>query len=321
MARPLRVEYPGAHYHVMSRSIRKEKIYRTPPDREKFLSYLGKATKLFSISIHTYCLMDTHYHLLVETPYANLGPAMQWINVSYAMFFNRRLGRHGHLFQGRYKAILIEADAYLKHLSRYIHLNPVRAKMVTRPGDYHWSSYCAYIGKKHAPEFLVTDKLLKQFGHRKKEAFQNYRNFVENAYDTDIENHSLQPVEGFLLGTGDFVNWVKANFLADKEGDKEIPQLRKLKPRATVDSIIQHVAKEFDCNADSITVKGRKRNKAREVAIYVAKNTTGISCSRLGQHFGEISGAAISTMSKRIEKEKEQNKELNRLIEKIKTNI
>ena len=157
--------------------------------------------------------------------------------------------------------------------------------------------------------------------HSKKEAFQNYRNFVENAYGADIESPSLQPVEGFLLGTGDFVNWVKANFLADKEDNKEIPQLKRLKPRATVDSIIQHVAKEFDCNADSITVKGRKRNKAREVAIYVAKNTTGISCSRLGQHFGEISGAAISMMSKRIEKEREQDEKLNRLIRRVQVNI
>jgi hypothetical protein len=264
--------------------------------------------------------MDTHYHLLVETPHANLGSAMHWINVSYAISFNRRAGRNGHLFQGRYKAILIEADVYLKHLSRYIHLNPVRAQMVSRPADYQWSSYCAYIGKKHAPEFLETNRLLGQFGSNRKERWRNYQHFVENAEGTAAENIGLQPVGGFLLGKDDFVDWVKAQFLTGKKDDKEIPQLKELKPRASVDNIIQKVAREFECSIDSITVRGRKNNKAREVAIHIAKNMAGISCSRLGKHFGDISGAAISMMSKRIEKEREQDEKLNRLIHKIQAN-
>ncbi|MBW2065942.1 MAG: transposase [Deltaproteobacteria bacterium] len=140
MARPLRVEYPGAYYHVMSRGNNQERIYEDDTDREKFLEYLGKASERFSIIIYTYCLMNTHYHLLVQTPEANLSLAMQWLNVSYATYLNRKRGRYGHLFQGRFKALLIDADGYLTHLSRYIHLNPVRAKMVSLPAEYPWSS-------------------------------------------------------------------------------------------------------------------------------------------------------------------------------------
>ena len=138
MSRPLRVEYPGAFYHVINRGNNQEKIFKNDRDREKFLEYLEKANERFSIIIHTYCLMSNHFHLLVGTPDANLSQAMQWINVSYATYFNRKRGRAGHLFQGRFKAILIDADEYLKHLSRYIHLNPVRAKLVSGPSEYQW---------------------------------------------------------------------------------------------------------------------------------------------------------------------------------------
>ena len=117
MARPLRVEYPGAYYHVINRGNNQENIFKNDRDSEKFLEYLERATERFSAIINTYCLMDNHYHLLVETPEANLSLSMQWINVSYATYFNRKRGRYAHLFQGRFKALLIDADEYLKELS------------------------------------------------------------------------------------------------------------------------------------------------------------------------------------------------------------
>ena len=155
MARPLRVEYPGAYYHVINRGNNQEKIFLNDRDKQKFLEYLGKANERFSVIIHTYCLMSNHFHLLVQTPEPNLSRAMQWINVSYATYFNRKRGRCGHLFQGRFKAILIDADGYLKHLSRYIHVNPVRAKIVSTPSKYQWSSYSAYIGKEKTPQLKI----------------------------------------------------------------------------------------------------------------------------------------------------------------------
>ena len=177
MARPLRVEYPGAFYHVINRGNAGEKIFKSQSDKKKFLEYLQKAVDRFSIIIHTYCLMSNHYHVLIETPQANLGVAIQWLNVSYATYFNRKRQRSGHLFQGRFKALLIEADEYLKELSRYIHLNPVRANIVAKPQDYAWSSYPAFLKKNEGPEWLETGRILGYFGKRKKEAIKKYINF------------------------------------------------------------------------------------------------------------------------------------------------
>ncbi|MEJ2166724.1 MAG: transposase, partial [Desulfobacterales bacterium] len=181
--------------------------------------------------MHTYCLLGNHFHLLVETREPNLSIAMQWINVSYATNFNRKRGRRGHLFQGRFIAILIDADDYLKHLSRYIHLNPVRAKMVPVPAKFPWSSYSAFIGKSETAPFLETDWLLSNFGKSKKEARRNYKDFVEKADIKALENPQKQVSEGFILGDADFVNWVKEAFLSGRTNEKEIPQLRKLKPK------------------------------------------------------------------------------------------
>ena len=321
MARPLRVEYPGAYYHVINRGNYREKIFKNDRDREKFLEYLEKAGERFSIVFHTYCLMSNHFHLLVETPEANLSAAMQWINVSYATYFNRKGGRHGHLFQGRFKAILIDADEYLKHLSRYIHLNPVRAKMVSTSSEYKWSSYPAFIGKIKAPQFLEVNWLLSSFGKRKKEARQNYKDFVEGVDIKTLENPNRWVTEGFILGDSNFVDWIKSNFLSARQDEKEIPQLKKLKPRVSLETIVNAVCEEFDCNQEQIITKGRKKNKAREVAIYLARNMTGMTCKDLGVYFGGVSGALITMMHNRVDAESKRNKRLKGRINKIRNQM
>jgi REP element-mobilizing transposase RayT len=321
MARPLRVEYPGAYYHVINRGNNQEKIFLNDRDKQKFLEYLGKANERFSVIIHTYCLMSNHFHLLVQTPEPNLSRAMQWINVSYATYFNRKCGRCGHLFQGRFKAILIDADGYLKHLSRYIHVNPVRAKIVSTPSKYQWSSYSAYIGKEKTPQFLKTDWLLSHFGRSKKEAKRNYKAFVEKADIRTLENPHKQLTEGFILGDLDFVNWVKETFLSKRPEDKEIPQLMKLKPKVQIEAIVDAVSEDFACSEKQILVKGRKKNKAREVAIHLARDLSGMSCKDLGLYFGGVSGALITIMSNRIAQEIEKNRRFKHRIEMIKTQI
>lgn len=321
MARPLRVEYPGAYYHVINRGNNQEKIFKNDRDKEKFLQYLEKASERFSIIFHTYCLMDNHFHLVVETPEPNLSVAMQWINVSYATYFNRKRDRHGHLFQGRFKAILIDADEYLKHLSRYIHLNPVRAKMVSAPAEYKWSSYPAFIGEIKAPQFLEINWLLFNFGKSKKKAKRNYKDFVENVDIKNLENPNGMVTEGFILGDADFVNWVKSNFLSGRQDEKEVPQLKKLKPRVPPEAIAKAVCEEFGCNEEQIITKGRKKNKAREVAIYLARDMTGITCKDLGEYFGGVSGALITMMQNRIAAESEKNKRLKGRINSIRNQI
>ena len=136
MARPLRITYPGAFYHITSRGNERKSVFKSRQDRIRFLGYLCSASERYDAVVHAYCLMDNHYHLLLETPSGNLPQIMRHINGAYTTYFNVKRSRSGHLFQGRYKSILVEKDEYAKELSRYIHLNPVRANMVAVPEEY-----------------------------------------------------------------------------------------------------------------------------------------------------------------------------------------
>jgi len=160
MSRPLRIVYAGAFYHVTSRGNEQKDVFKSKRDREKFLEYLESATERYGAVIHVYCLMSNHYHLLVETPAGNLPQIMGHINGAYTTYYNIKRKRSGHLFQGRYKAILVEFDEYALELSRYIHLNPVRAGMVTHPEEYRWSSYRNFIGQGSGPTWLKLDTIL-----------------------------------------------------------------------------------------------------------------------------------------------------------------
>jgi len=321
MARPLRIEYPGAYYHVMSRGNRQEDIFKSDYDREKFLDYLAILSERFSIKIHTYSLMPNHYHLLIETPEANLSKAIKWLNGSYATYVNTKRKKGGHLFQGRFKSIIVEADEYLKHLSRYIHLNPVRAKMVQTPSDYQWCSYRAFIGKEKAPKWLETTWLLSCFGKNKKEGKKNYQKFVEDIDVKAVENPHKNLIGGFILGEPDFVNWIKEIFLSSKKEDKEIPQLKELMPRLTPEAVVSEVCKEFAIDKEAVIKKGMKRNKARDMAIYLSRNHSGITCKELGMYFGNVSGTTITMAYNRVEKEIMQNKRVKGKLNKIKKRI
>lgn len=321
MARPLRIEYPGAFYHVISRGNAGDLIYKTRHDGEKFLEYLAKAVERFGIYIHTFCLMTNHYHLLIETPEPNLSRAMQWLNVSYATYFNYKRNRRGHLFQGRFKSILVDADGYLKHLSRYIHLNPVRAKMVDAAADHPWSSYPAFIGKISAPEWLSVNWLLGQFGDKRKIAQRKYRQFVEQADIKTLANPSSKIVSGLILGDDEFVKWVKKTFLSNRSDDPEMPQLRKLKPRYSLDLIIEAVADVFNISKDQILEKGRKNNLARDIAIYFSKVYSGTSGVEIAHRYRMRSGSAITMRYKAATKKIEDSRGLELKVNLIKERI
>src|SRR5690606_32736289 len=178
MARPLRLEFAGALYHVTSRGDRREIIYETDNDRQAFLSVLANVCETYNWVCHAYCLMDNHYHLLIETPEANLSKGMRQLNGVYTQKFNRFHDRYGDVFQGRYKAILVEKEYYLLELARYIVLNPVRAGMVRSAKDWPWSSYRATTGQVQAPLFLTTEWVLAGFGRRKRNVIEKYKQFV-----------------------------------------------------------------------------------------------------------------------------------------------
>lgn len=178
MARPLRIEFAGALYHVTSRGDRREDIYLDEHDRETWMEVVSEVCKRFNWTVHAYCQMTNHYHLLVETIDGNLSKGMRQLNGVYTQRFNRRHGMSGHLYQGRYKAILVQKENYLLELARYIILNPVRAGMVNHPEDWQWSSYSAMVGLTAVPVWVDTDWLLGQFGRQRKDANASFRRFV-----------------------------------------------------------------------------------------------------------------------------------------------
>ena len=178
MSRPLRITFPGAIYHMTSRGNAQAAIYADDADRRAFLDLLTQIVQRYHWLCHAYCLMDNHYHLLIETPEGNLSQGTRQLNGVYTQQANRRQGRVGHVFQGRYKAILVEKDSYLLELCRYVVLNPVRAGMVRSVREYRWSSYRATAGLSATPELLCTDWLLAQFGVERSEAQRRYRRFV-----------------------------------------------------------------------------------------------------------------------------------------------
>ena len=178
MARPLRIEYAGALYHITSRGDCREDIYRDNEDREQWLEILSQVCERFNWVVHGYCQMSNHYHLLAETVDGNLSRGMRQLNGIYTQKFNRRHHESGHLFQGRYKAILVQKETYLLELTRYVVLNPVRARMVKRPEDWAWSSFNAMIGADTESQWLDVDWTLSQFGKDRTQAISAYRQFV-----------------------------------------------------------------------------------------------------------------------------------------------
>jgi len=224
MARPLRIEFPGALYHVTARGDKKADIYEDDGDREQFLSLLGEVCSRFNWCVHAYCLMGNHYHLLIETPEGNLSLGMRQLNGVYTQRFNRKHDRVGHVFQGRFKSIIVEKDSYLLELARYIVLNPVRARMVRSAKKWPWSSYRATVGLSKSQGGLNVDWLLSQFAVRKSTAFKRYEAFVSEGKNQPSPWESLR--NQVFLGSDVFIEEAKSHIPDDKDL-REIPQMQK----------------------------------------------------------------------------------------------
>jgi len=291
MARALRIEYPGAFYHVLNRGQRREAIVRDQRDRERFLLDLERAAGLFHIVVHSYCLMTNHFHLIVETPQGNLSGAMHWLHASYAGYYNRRHRCDGHVFQGRFKAILVDAGTYLEALSRYIHRNPVRAGMVSRPWDYPWSSCRYFVRSAKVPAWVEVNRILGGFARRRVAARRRYGAYVSEA---DAASPFDEVVAGSILGSEGFVRWVQDSLLQGREDVPDVPALADLHARPAVDRIVAQVARHYAVRAEDILVRGRKNNRERDVAIYPARELSGLRGRELGRYFGGLKGAAVA---------------------------
>ena len=237
MARPLRLEYEGALYHVTSRGNAGEQIFSDDRDRNRFLEILGDVVSRYAWICHAYCLMNNHYHLLIETPQAHLSRGMQLLNGVYTQWFNRRHKRVGHLFQGRFKSILVEKDNYLLELARYIVLNPVRAKIVQSVCDWPWSSYTATAGEEQAPAFLTVEQILIQFDADPVRAVRAYRQFVREGLTVDVWDE-LQA--GLFFGSDRFVERLRP-LLNDKSLDPEYRKRERFAARPSLQELFVDV--------------------------------------------------------------------------------
>ncbi|MDD5219805.1 MAG: transposase [Candidatus Bipolaricaulis sp.] len=245
MARPLRLEYEGAFYHVTSRGNAREAIFLVDPDRDLFLEVLADTAKRFGWICHAYCLMTNHYHLLVETPEANLSRGMRHLNGVYTQAFNRRHMRVGHVLQGRFKAIVVEKESHLLELARYVVLNPVRAKAARSVRDWPWSSYRATAGIAEVPGFLTVDWILAQFGRERKRARDSYRDFVKAGRGAEVWGELRG---GILLGGDEFVEKLKP-LLSDFASLKELPRRERLTARPSLPKLLAKVRGKEERNA------------------------------------------------------------------------
>jgi putative transposase len=276
MARPLRIEYPGAVYHVTSRGNEKKPVFKDDTDRLNFLSTLQHVNKRYNWICHAYCLMTNHYHLLIETPDGNLALGMRQLNGVYTQLFNKRHGRSGHLFQGRYKAIVIQKDSHLLEVCRYVVLNPVRAKMVERPEDWKWSSYLATAGKTKPNLCLTTDWMLGQFSGKRGKAEREYRQFVHWGIGkptiwTEVRGQAL-------LGEKGFVDQL-ADHLKKHRDIPEIPRSQRYTDRPSLEKLFteETVGNKTKRNKTISEAVEKYGYRQREVADHLGMYFTSIS--------------------------------------------
>ena len=278
MARPLRIEYAGALYHVTSRGNAQESIYRNDEDRKKFLTILSNTCERYNWYCHAYCLMDNHYHLLFETNTPTLSKGMQYLNGTYTQFFNRAHKRAGHVYQGRFKGILVEKESYLLELSRYIVLNPVRARMVRMAKDWPWSSYRATAGLSQAHSCMTTDWILAVFSKQRQRAQQHYRDFVKQGRNQPAPWENLQ--NQIYLGSSAFVDDMQSR-LDPEQSLKDIPKKQKLTPIKPLDYF-------------------QRRYLGRNEAMAKAYLSGHYTLESVGAHFG-LSYTAVSRAVKSFE--------------------
>jgi putative transposase len=311
MARPLRIQYPGAFYHVTSRGNERKAIYRNDKDRTKFLSYLESASERYDALIHAYCLMDNHYHLLLETPRSNLSQILHHVNGAYTTYFNVKRDRCGHLFQGRYKAILVEKDAYCQELSRYIHLNPVRAGIAKSPSEYTWSSFCYFIGLKESPGWLRDELILGYFDKDRNVAERLYRDFVEKGLETDLEEPFKEVFASTFLGKEEFISWAKEKWIAYKNADaRNIPVLKRLMSKPSFEAIDQIVE----------SVIGKENGFFKKFCLYTSHQMVGLPLKEIGAYY-DMRGSAVSQSNRRLKQRISKDKKLGQMEKEIKNRI
>ena len=321
MARPLRIEYPDAWYHILNRGRRGERIFADNYDYLGFINLLIDTSEQWNLRIAAYCLMPNHYHLLVQTPDANISRCMRHIDGVYTQRFNRRHDCDGTLFRGRYKSILIEADSYLLTLVRYIHRNPIKAGLTNRPGGCRWSSHTAYLSRAEKWSWLHKDFVLSMLSRNKSEQMKNYRHFMSADDDKADEISKVMERKKWpsIMGTESFINKVKIRFFTEKKND-EIPRSRELAPEPQ--QIKSAVCRHYRINNDELLVSKRGVfNEPRNVAIYLTRRLRSDSLIQIGEQFGIKKYSSVSSVVERMKTELAKDRKLRKRVESIVLNL
>jgi REP-associated tyrosine transposase len=299
MARPLRLQFQGAVYHVTARGHERSAIFRDAEDRSKFLALLQQVATGEKWVVHAYCLLGNHFHLLVETPEGALARGMRDLNGRYAQWFNWRHDRRGHVFEGRYRTAVVEKQTHLMELHRYIVLNPVRARLAERAGDWRWSSYRATAGSERAPEWLETDWTLSQFAARRSAAREAFQRFVSAGKIAGKEAEALE--KAAYLGGKDFVKRMEQMVGSRKSGNEEIPaRFRRPTGRAQLEDIRRQVAREW--GVQEADLSRRRGGDDKKAAIYLSRKLTRLGGREIGMEFG-VKPARVSNVVVQIDSE------------------
>ncbi len=318
MARPLRIEFEEAVYHVTSRGNERNNIFFSKADYTKFLQYVIEAKKKFNIKLYCYVLMSNHYHLIIETPDANLSKAMHYINGSYTTYINVKRKRSGHLLQGRYKSILVDKDNYLLELSRYIHLNPVRAGIVEKPAEYPYSSYSSYITQKKdnvVNKSLILELVTRRNGNAGKE----YQRFVEAAIGRELNNPIHDVYGGMILGGVRFIKETLRKIKDNYHIKDTISNRKSLRAIYGIEEVIEEVSNHFNILKSEVTKK--KSLKMRNIAVYLIRERTDATNRQIGEFLGGLTCSAVAKIYRKVTQEMTGDRKLRQTIHQIEKNL
>jgi putative transposase len=327
MARQLRIQYPGAYYHVTSRGNERQKIYRDNADYELFIDKLAESLDVYNVTLLAYVCMTNHFHLFLTTPDGNLSEFMRHFNISYTSAFNRRYKRTGHLYQGRYKSFLIDADNYLKEVSRYIHLNPARIKNNSDKSieekikiltTYRHSSFTGYIKLAAREDFINYRKVLACFGGDTAQGRKNYRQFVCKGLKEVSESISEIGKGSGIVGSSDFKGYIRQTYLDDATSgsQREKPQLKGIKEYYMPEDVIKNFCYIINADENEICRRGR-HSTDRAILMELLYRFCNIKQPEIGKIIGTIDYSAVSYARKRLRLEMEKDLTLKQKFQDI----
>ena len=321
MARPLRIQYEGAFYHVISRGNERRPIFRDDNDREAFLAILKDSLAIYNVNLLCYVLMDNHFHLFVETPLGNLSEFMRQFNISYTSRFNRKYHRSGHLYQGRYSSVLVDKDSYAVMLSRYIHLNPVRTReMEGVPARekakllraHRWSSLHGYLQERKLEAFIDYSLVLEPYGGNNQVGRKAYGKAIRGDISKKIELKD-KVVAQSILGTEEFIRMIKDKYLV--KDARELPAIRRITSYTAWDKIIQVICEETGKTPGEIL---DAKGTLRQVAMELLYRLGGLKGREIGQFLG-VDYSTVSQGRKRLRQKCARDKNLSELLQRIET--